>query len=279
MRNAGSVLGVDVGFSVKSRSSAVCRLDWDGNAVSWAIARFRALPEEQKRVISSIGGSHRLEAAAFDGPLRRGLNLIGRYRTAERMLTRRLRPIGKPGQANVPVGIKLNEAANACARITLETCHVAEARHTVKIDGRAIVEAFPSAFMGVMLLNPSELLTKRNDRSDIYFEHLASNGGFLRVLQHVLPTRKFEQNVDRITNHDDRAAFVCALTALCVAAGDFTAVGDDDGWIILPPWKFIRSWARRALEANASEEILVACAGMTGVGKSDRNGMGGDCGP
>lgn len=42
-------------------------------------------------------------AAAFDGPLRQGFDIIGRYRTAERMLTRRLRPlIGKPGSPARP---------------------------------------------------------------------------------------------------------------------------------------------------------------------------------
>ena len=44
-----------------------------------------------------------------------------------------------------------------------------------------------------------------------------------------------------LRNHDDRAAFVCALTALSVATGEFTAVGDERGaWIILPPQMGIR---------------------------------------
>jgi len=259
MRDAGSVLGVDVGFSAKRKSSAVCRLDWDGNCVNWTIQRFRAQSEEQKTVISSVAGNRLLEAAAFDGPLRRGLNLIGRYRTAERMLTRRMQTIGKPGQSNVPVGQKLNDAANVCARVTLTKCKVANANHTVNIDDKSIVEAFPTAFLGLMLLNPSEIATQRNDRSDKYFEYLVSSGGLVRVLQYVLPGRTVKHALETVTNHDDRAAFVCALTALCVAANNFTAVGDDDGWIILPPWKFIRSWARKALEANASEEVQPGC--------------------
>jgi len=185
------------------------------------------------------------------------------------MLTRRLRLIGKPGQANVPVGIKLNEAANECARLTLQTCQITTAIHAVKIDDKAIVEAFPSTFLGVMLLKPSEIPTDRNNRSDKYFEHLVLNGSFVRLLQHALPARRFKQPVESITNHDDRAGFVCALTALCVAAREFTAVGDDDGWIILPPWKFIRSWARSALEANAAEEILIAAGKALVVASKD----------
>jgi hypothetical protein len=169
MQDSGSVLGVDVGFSAKRKSSAVCRLDWDVNCVNWTIQRFRAHSEEQNAAISNVGGNRLLEAAAFDGPLRRGLNLIGRYRTAERMLTRRLQAIGKPGQSNVPVGKKLNDAANVCAQTTLTKCQVANAIHAVKIDDKSIAEAFPTAFLGLMLLNPSELATQRNDRSDKYF--------------------------------------------------------------------------------------------------------------
>lgn len=63
--------------------------------------------------------------------------------------------------------------------------------------------------------------------------------------------------VDDITNHDDRAAFVCAITALGVVAGDFTAVGDkSDGWILLPRRAFVQNWAWDALEANAGEEAM-----------------------
>lgn len=57
-----------------------------------------------------------------------------------------------------------------------------------------------------------------------------------------------------VTNHDDRAALVCALSALAVVAGDFVAVGDDDGWIILPPRAFIQPAQWALLAANASEQ-------------------------
>lgn len=141
MRPAGSVLGIDVGFSPTRRSSAVCRLDWDARRVAWTIRRFRALPAEQAAAIMDVsdGAERRIEAAAFDGPLRRGLDVIGRYRAAERMLTRRLGVrIGKPGQASAPAGRKLNAAANECARIVLERRRIASATHAVPIDGRAV---------------------------------------------------------------------------------------------------------------------------------------------
>ena len=152
---SGSVLGVDVGFSTIDASSAVCRLDWDESRITWTLQRFRATPEEQDRVLRAVAGPGRLEEAPFDGPLRSDFEVIGEYRAAERLLTRRLRPkIGKPGQSSAPIGRKLNAAANDCARIVRAHCDVAIARHDKRIDEKAIVEAFPSSFMGVMLEIP-----------------------------------------------------------------------------------------------------------------------------
>jgi len=148
LQQQGAVLGVDVGFSPTRRSSAVCRLDWDPWRITWNIRSFRALPAEQETTIAAVAGTGRLQAAAFDGPLRAGFDIIGRYRVAERMLTRRLGArIGKPGQASAPVGKALNAAANDCAHIVLRGCDLAPAVHAVRIDAKAVAEAFPSAFL------------------------------------------------------------------------------------------------------------------------------------
>jgi hypothetical protein len=251
----GSVLGVDVGCSAVRRSSAVCRLDWDAASVPWRIGRFRALDRERVEVIGRVAGDAVLFAAAFDGPLRAGLDLIGRYRTPERLLTRGLAPfIGKPGPSNTPVGRELNRHANACARAVLGLGRLAPAAHRHAIDEAAIVEAFPSAFLGLMIEDPKTLGTRRRDRSDVFYAHLAATGGLQAVLDRLLPGRR-SADFAAVRNHDDRAAVVCALTALCVAAGDYTAVGDaGDGWIILPPRALIQSWAWEILEAGV--EVL-----------------------
>lgn len=249
------MLGVDVGFSATRASSAVCRLDWDAMRITWVTRRFRAVPAEREAAVVAVAGDARLAAAAFDGPLRAGLEVIGRYRVAERMLTRRLQSkIGKPGQASAPVGKALNTAANECAAVVIKACQLAPATHAVRIDRKAIVEAFPNAFLGVMLRDPSTVAAQRDDRSDVFFQHLTDKGTLRLLLQHLLPNRKLEQSLSGVVNHDVRGALICALTALAVAADDYTAVGDNDGWIILPPRRFVRSWARRDLEANAREE-------------------------
>lgn len=206
-------------------------------------------------MIAQIAGGRQIIAAAFDGPIRRGFDIIGRYRTAERMLTRRLRPlIGKPGQSSAPIGKLLNEHANDCVRHLVACCDVQDARHDAAIDKKALVEAFPSSFLGLMIDDPAHLAARRGDRSDTFFQHLAASGGLHALVECCVPGRRLELDPNAITNHDDRAAFVCALTALCVAAGQFVAVGDNDGWIVLPPREFIRSPQWELLAANASEE-------------------------
>ena len=52
---------------------------------------------------------------------------------------------------------------------------------------------------------------------------------------------------------DDRAAVVCASTALAVAAADYVVVDDEDGWIVLPPRSFISPWAWTLLQQNAQQ--------------------------
>jgi hypothetical protein len=151
----------------------VCRLDWDADRITWTIKRFRAVAAERENAITSVAGNMMLKAAAFDGPLRAGFDVIGSYRTAERMLTRRLgRRIGKPGQASAPVGKALNSAANDCAKLVMKECQIGPAQHEVRIDNRAIVEAFPSSFLGVMIAEPADVATRRGDRSDLFFQHL-----------------------------------------------------------------------------------------------------------
>ena len=270
LSTTGAVLGIDVGCSAVRRSSAVCRIDWNGHEATWRVERFCAVEPERIETIVSVAGDGLLACAAFDGPLRCGFNGIGRYRTAERMLTRSLaRKIGKPGASSAPVGRLLNAHANACASAVLRHCNLAPASHTVRIDQRAVVEAFPSSFLGVMIDEPSALATRRHNRSDRFFLRWCERRTFDRLVDHLLPGRGLARTPTDLTDHDERAALVCALTALCVAADDYTAVGDDDGWIILPPYALLQPWAREDLEANAAAAALRAPSAVATLFRPD----------
>jgi hypothetical protein len=194
-----------------------------------------------------------LLVAALDGPLRGDLAIIGHYRSAEQLLTERLgQRIGKPGQSSSPVGKILNFHASECARILLATRKVGGAVHDHAIHSVAIVEAFPSSFLGVLIENPEELRVNRASRSDIFYRHLAQSGRLHALIEYLLPDRSIKTSFTEITHHDESAAAICALAALCVAAGHYTVVGDKtDGWIVLPPRSFIQPWAWMTLERNA----------------------------
>jgi hypothetical protein len=249
--SSGSVLGIDIGYSKTARSSAVCRFDWDATSIVFTVERFRALEPERTQLLSRFADRPIL-AAAFDGPLRSDLAVIGKYRRAERLLTRKLQPfIGKPGQSNSPNGRLLNAAANSCAKILLGTGCIGNAAYHHAIHDFAIAEAFPTSFLGLQLQDPERLKADKPAKSDRYYKHLAERGDLDLLLSFLLPSRKSESTFENILNHDDRAAVICGLTALCIAAKEYTAVGDKDGWIILPPPAFIQNWAWLKLFENA----------------------------
>jgi hypothetical protein len=105
--------------------------------------------------------------------------------------------------------------------------------------------------LGVLIGDPLALGVRRRTRSDTFYLHLAQSGGLLRLLRHLLPGRSPETSFETVVDHDERASVACALTALCVGAGDYAAVGNEDGWIILPPAALIQPWAWNILTENA----------------------------
>jgi hypothetical protein len=197
-------------------------------------------------------GGVQLEAVALDGPIRGDFDLINEYRTAERNLTRLLQPkIGKPGQSNSPVGQRLNEETNNCAKAVLKFAEIVPAKHRHQIHERFIVEAFPTSFLGLMLADPSNVVSVRAKRSDTFYKALTEDGTLIDLLGFLLPNRVIDGQMRLITNHDDRAALVCAITAVVAASDQYCAVGDPkSGWIILPPQQFIKPWAHQMLYEN-----------------------------
>jgi len=233
----GAVLGGDVGWSEKHKTSAACCLQFHRDGVSLQTVRFTAKPLDVAQSLSALIGRRPLLAAAFDGPFRCDLDQIGVYRKAEKVLTVRLAPhIGKPGQSNSGNGCKLNDAANAFVKMALRMGCIAEARYSAMVHPRAVAEAFPTSFLGVMLAEGFR--EPRRARSDSYFERLTTDPRGDRLaglVKSLLGGRPLRTSLQNFRNHDDRAAIVCAITALCVAARRYTAVGDDNGYIILPP--------------------------------------------
>ena len=257
--DAGSVLGIDVGWSTRCDTTAVCRLSWKNGIFSWKIRRCRAEDPSRENALNDAAGTDPLLSVAIDGPLRRGFGEIGRYRSAERLLSRGgLLKVGKPGQSSSPNGKKLNNQANSWANlVTKRTIH--KATHCWPIHDKRIVEAFPTTFLGVMIATP-EKVAQSGKRSDRYFRHLAGDQDLDKFRRLLGCHTGWERQPREIKNHEDRAAFVCALAALCVAAGQYVAVGDKkDGWIVLPPKWMFAEWVWDALQENLERECETGC--------------------
>jgi len=256
MLPTGMVAGVDIGFSTIRRASAICKLWWGGGKIGWSIKRYRAIASEREAAFREKLDGEKLDAIALDGPVRCGFDLINDYRVAERNLTLRLQPkIGKPGQSNSPVGMRLNQETNVCAEMALRFAEISLAKHDQKIHKCSIVEAFPNSFLGVMLPDPDSIIARRRGRSDVFYKTLVASGKLNELLEFLLPKHAIGADLGLVTNHDDRAALVCAITALGLVSDKFCAVGDrKNGWIILPPPQFIAPWADKLLNENGASD-------------------------
>jgi predicted nuclease with RNAse H fold len=265
---AGRVLGVDVGFSPRRRSTGLCVLRWDAREVDWTIACATSDVRDRRARLAQIAGDGRprIDAVAVDGPLRPRLRRQRSYRACEAWLSRgRFARRGKTAATNSGSGWLLHREATVLARLVLRWTDVAPATHAAAIDRRAIVEAFPNLFLGVLCDDADyparprlrrrwtdTLVALRSGRTDV-------EQRLRRLVEALVPSRKIVGDL-AVRGHDAVAALACALTALCLAAGRFVAVGaPDDGYVVLPSverWGADRSgapWAWRALDRNAAD--------------------------
>ena len=142
---------------------------------------------------------------------------------------------GKPGQTSSPTGQALHKHATELAVLALELAHVSDAGHSEPIHPKRVVEAFPNAFLAAMLDDSAFTALARN-ASDVFWKHLIATGALQGLCDTLLPHRTTSPGLEHVTNHEERAGVVCALTALVVLGGSYVAVGDRFcGDIILPP--------------------------------------------
>lgn len=234
---SGAVLGVDVGYAAKAATTGLCVLEWDEVCVRWSFRRTRSCMEQRRNELRDLVDGRRLCGVALDGPLTRGLWRVAHYRTADALLSHGcLQKRGKPGQTSSPTGQQLHAHATMLAELVLRECEIDPARHYQAIHERCLVEAFPSLFLGAGVPE-GEIPVLRRDASDRYWEVLVEESGrLLELLRALLPDREPQDDLRSCRDHEHRAAFVCALTALSVVARQHVGVGDPcDGDIVLPP--------------------------------------------
>ena len=259
-------LGVDVGYDPRRRSTGLCLITVDQANFGWACLNTGTGRRERLEDLRNlVPRGATLSGVGIDGPLVAGLRPVCCYRAAEALLSRGdFQTRCKPGQTHVPVGQHLHHQAIELANLLVELQNkgrftLAVACHPDAIHESRIVEAFPTAFLAFLLSrNEIPLGIPRGQKSDTYWEIAVNNRHLDGLMEHLAPDRLLEEPLDRIIDHDHRAAFICALSAMCVSKGSYVAAGTPEcGDIILPPREVWRahaqdqdSWVETTLRAN-----------------------------
>ena len=136
------------------------------------------------------------------------------------------------------------------------------ASHPSPVHEHRIVETFPNAFLAFLLAErhiPKEKLG-RGEKSDEYWKIAVKEDYLRKLIDHLVPGCQLDNSLDKVTDHDHRAAFICALASMCVAKNKYVVAGEDnDGDFIMPPcevWGFDSTrqsrWAETTLRENVA---------------------------
>jgi hypothetical protein len=143
---------------------------------------------------------------------------------------------GKPGQTSLPTGRELHHHATEIGAFLVARGNLGASDHFEPIYQHRVVEAFPNMLLAALVAE-GKLPPLRRDASDRYREALVHDTRRLEdTVVFLLPGRALAADLRTCNNHEDRAALLCALTALAVSLNQYVGVGDPfDGDIILPP--------------------------------------------
>ncbi|APG92784.1 DUF429 domain-containing protein [Sinorhizobium americanum] len=251
------LLGIDVGYA---RSRPTTGIAWSlGDAVG--SARTHTDWERRQRHIPLLTT---FAVIAIDGPLTPPGAPDTLDRLCERLFTRgAFQRRCKPGLSHFGHGLALRKAA---AETAAQVSHLAAAAPIGRsvIPGAAI-EAFPNAFLGVLLADErfaSSRAAKRN-KFDWLYAQAVESGVIARLLDFIgWHNDCLLQKVTTETDHEKRAAWICLLTAACATASKSEVVGDEaGGWIWLPPAELWADWAADALSRSMWRPRAVARRG------------------
>jgi hypothetical protein len=160
------------------------------------------------------------------------------------------------------VGLELRRASSdGCAQFSrLLENSVLENGSTAFREG-PIVEAFPNAFLGVLMPERELALApklKRGRRFDWLYERIVTSGRLKSLLSESIDLPEVVwASLRSETDHELRAALVCLLTAALAAKGTAAIIGEaEGGWFWLPPWSVWQPWATQGPESAAKKMAL-----------------------
>ena len=252
------LLGIDVGFSKASATTGIAVYE---RGTLRSLCCVKSSPEA-RAAVSKTGS--KFDAVAIDGPILPKLADARLKRYCESLLVGRgFHNRCKPGMSHHGFGLDLRAATRP---VVDESCSLTK---TVSKDfgdrqvrlSIPLVEAFPNAFLGVLLddADYKEIgRVSRGAKFDRLYERAVITGRTTVLLDQLgweCPEIRsaIQEKVSESgpATHEKRAALVCLLTAACALADEAEYVGDaTGGWICLPPKRLWASWAQEALKAR-----------------------------
>lgn len=247
-----NIAGIDCGLTLKDPTSGICRTGVDGFAVGHTYI------DKLSRTPMLMPVTH-FDCLGIDAPVLPMNVLDYAQRSVESLfLHGNFHGRCKPGASHVRgTGQALRRSGcDTAIQFKRETYSEGQVPYPRVQANQNIVEAFPNAFLGVMLngqiIDAAIENINRGEKFDIFFQ-LCNEHGHFNALQFHLGWNypEFWQSFPVTINHDERAALVCAATAVCAHQGNYVAVGDmAGGYFFLPPWPLWNQWAKVALNVE-----------------------------
>lgn len=251
-----NIIGLDAGFAAANRkTSGLAQLVSGKLRVHHTTCNWK----DRKDLLAEESLS---DVTAIDAPLLP--ELTAAKRKCERVFTLgKFQRRFKPGLSHIAgTGMCLRKAGFESAHQFLQvtTGQALGAGFPRVMPNHNVVEAFPNAFLGVMLdekCYEDIPCLKRGQKFDWLYDECRKRGAFHRVVS-VLDlgcNRMFLDTLDSTTNHEERAALVCLLTAASVAMGRYTAVGEHiGGFFFLPSLDLWTNWSRKEMDKQCRRE-------------------------
>jgi Protein of unknown function (DUF429) len=251
-----SLLGIDVGFSKTNATTGIAAYE---RGALRPLCCVRSSSEDRAAVLHS---DLKFDAVAIDGPILPKLADARLKRHCESLLIGRgFHNRCKPGMSHHGFGLDLRAATRpiadeSCSLTNAVTKHFGDKQVRPSIP---LVEAFPNAFLGVLLADTDyeEMgRVSRGAKFDSLYERAVRRMTLLQdhlgwECPEISDAIQKEARESGGATHEKRAALVCLLTAACALAGKAEYVGDPaGGWICLPPKELWASWAQQALKAR-----------------------------
>jgi predicted nuclease with RNAse H fold len=241
------LVGIDIGFSQRRRSNGIAVLR-DGKLVRAE----RLSVAERDEALRSL---RNVDVAAIDAPLLPLGTADTLHRHCEHVFSRGLfQKRCKPGMSHIRgTGQLLREhGRRAAEQLIAAQCFNPSKRPLQRVrPGAAIVEAFPNAFLGVVVPDDDYVTAtkiKRGGKFDWLYDRWIDRDLFPLVVAAARLPVDIATRCETEKDHDIRAALICLLTAAFAADGTAVAIGQEiDGYFNLPPTSLWAEWAKNAL--------------------------------